>query len=263
MKFENMTAAHEAAYIYLAQKGVKGAARKLFMIYIEPIMTQHKFSAIGSAPRKLGYNWSRNFVSFVSHSGEIYLNYYKALMDYDFHARSKTAKLPFLAYLRTIIDFRALDVLKSEKDYNKKTVTFSELQNKSAEKGCEMSEEDIVEHQAYRDLMYNPELSERKQQELEELVANLVSKNANDEKTSTFIKGYLEVCNEPDGDKNTMRKVGEYMQAADIRNHGKYTAPKAKKDPRTDAYYWASKCMVHLDEEDRENFNEVVRHYAE
>ncbi|MCQ2091187.1 MAG: hypothetical protein MJY85_00755 [Fibrobacter sp.] len=263
MKFENMTAAHEAAYIYLAQKGVKGAARKLFMIYIEPIMTQHKFSAIGSAPRKLGYNWSRNFVNFVSHSGEIYLNYYKAVMDYDFHARSKTAKLPFLAYLRTIIDFRALDELDSEKEYKNKFVTFSELKNKSAQKGIDMDDEDIVEQQAYRDLMYNPELSDRKQQELEELVANLVSKNANDEKTSTFIKGYLEVCNEPDGDKNTMRKVGEYMQAADIRNHGKYTAPKAKKDPRTDAYYWASKCMVHLDEEDRENFNEVMRHYAE
>lgn len=263
MKFEEMTAAYESAYIYLAQQGMKDAAKILFMIYLEPVMTQHKFSAIGCAPRKLGYNWSRNFIQFVSHSGEIYLNYHKAVMDYDFKARSKTAKLPFLAYLRTIIDFRALDVLNEEKEYRKTTTTFSELQETSARKGLDMSEEDIVEYQAYRDLMYNPELSERKQQELEKLVENLVKKNAEDEKTSAFIKGYLEVSNEPDGEKNTMRKVGEYMQAADIRHQGKYTSAKAKKDPRTDAYYWANKCMVHLNDEDRDNFNEVMRLFGE
>jgi len=259
MKFEEMTAAHESAYIYLAQQGMKDAAKILFMIYLEPIMTQHKFSPIGSTPRKLGYNYNPNYIKFASHSGELYINYYKAVMNYDFKARSKTAKLPFLAYLRSIIDFRALDVLKEEKEYNMSTSTFSDMKFKATQKGQDMSEEDIVEQQAYRDLMYNPELSDRKQQELEKLVKNLVNKASDDEKSSAFIKGYLDACNEPDGDKNTMRKAGEYMQSLDHRNIGKYTSEKAKKDPRTDAYYWAGKCSVHLTDDEHEKFKDAMR----
>ena len=66
------------------------------------------------------------------------------------------------------------------------------------------------------------------------------------------------MCDEPDGYNNTMRKTGQRIVSEKRHRSGRYSEPKTQRDPRTIAYYWASRCMVHLDDQQKQRFYDIM-----
>lgn len=255
-KFENMTAAIEKVFVTLAKNKVKGAANALFSIYRGEIETQHKFTPIGTTPTKLGYNWNPNNISYKSHSGKIFFDFCDALENFDYAEASTTAKLPFLAYFRSIMGYRGQDALNEEQEYNKKICTLSGLKQKANPSDDRLPEE-IMEDRMQRDCVYNSDKEERKQKAMEKLVGDITAKThkaigsasakkAKNARTAhQFLTTYSDVSHEPDGTKNTMSKVALRI--------------KGKADARSGMYYHKNKVRVHLNEDDEERFHEALR----
>lgn len=248
-KFEDMTATIERAFVDLAKKGVKGSAKALFNIYKDVVREHHEFTPIGKTPSKFGYSWNPNHVEYAEVSDEVYQNFLDAIESFDYSQASPTAKLPFLAYFRSNMGYRALDFLDDEKKYNSKFVPLSTLKE-SAGPNDDRTAEEILEERMIRDYVYNPEKEERKLAAENDLLDFISDKVTKDKKAHKFITSYREVISRPNGDKNTMTKVSNLLNDDQTSER--------KKVGRTNMYYYKNKLMAHLDEEDTELYNDIV-----
>lgn len=246
MTREEMTPVAEKVYITLAKAHVRNAAWTLYQIYEKDIMKAHLYSGVGFKPKQFGYNYNVAGESYQDRKGTLGLIFYKAIMDYSFEDASKTAELPFLSYVLSIIGLRAQDSVRSEQRHKSRFVPYSVIGKKARENNSYDNDLDAVEAAAIRDGMFDSEKSEKAQKILEDTV-NEMLEDLKDKDTDSYnyAKACYNVAKEHPKGKMPMAEVAEKF--GNMRG--------TKKCQRSNMYHYRHTTLVNISKKAERNFH--------